>query len=238
MPLLQETIQSLTPGDIIELFELDLTPITQRQVPEDHYYFHAGTNIKGESVVWQGITYSPFPVEATGFEMTTKGTMPRPSLRAANVTGILTALMSGKDGLIGAKVIRRCTLAQYLDAVNFPGNVNPSADPTQAFPDEVFFIERKVQENKEAVEWELASSLDMSGAMIPARIITATYCPWQYRGAECGYTGTNYYDERDIAVGSLAADVCGKRIESCKLRFGASADLPFGGFPASRMYRL
>jgi phage-related protein len=27
--------------------------------------------------------------------------------------------------------------------------------------------------------------------------------------------------------------VCGKRVESCKLRFGATAELPFGSYPGA-----
>jgi lambda family phage minor tail protein L len=117
-----EDIQSLDPGARLELFELDLTQITRNT--SDRYYFHAGTNGLGTDVVWQSKTYQRFPVEASGFEMSTKGTLPRPSLKVANVTGIMTALAAATDDLVGAKVTRRRTLARYLDAANFPAKVN------------------------------------------------------------------------------------------------------------------
>jgi phage-related protein len=32
-------------------------------------------------------------------------------------------------------------------------------------------------------------------------------------------------------------DQCGKRLDSCKLRFGEGAVLPYGGFPAAGLVR-
>ncbi len=46
---------------------------------------------------------------------------------------------------------------------------------------------------------------------------------------------SNYYNttEPRVATGTVnpADDVCGKRLTSCKARFGNTAELPFGGFP-------
>lgn len=36
--------------------------------------------------------------------------------------------------------------------------------------------------------------------------------------------------------GSDFVDVCGKRLSSCRLRFGDQADLPFGSFPGVGQY--
>lgn len=121
MPI-AEDIQKLDPGSRIELFELDLTQISRNS--SDRYYFHTGVNQINGDIVWKGQAYTRYPVEATGFEMNAKGSLPRPTLRASNVTGLMTALDAAYDGLVGAKVIRRRTLARYLDAVNFPAQVN------------------------------------------------------------------------------------------------------------------
>jgi lambda family phage minor tail protein L len=43
--------------------------------------------------------------------------------------------------------------------------------------------------------------------------------------------GTSYFNENDQSVATLAADVCGKRLSSCKARFGTTAELPFGSYP-------
>jgi len=87
------------------------------------------------------------------------------------------------------------------------------------------------------VEFELSSPLDLVGVMLPRRVIIQNVCPWVYRGAECGYAGSTYFDTNDNPVGSLGQDVCGKRLASCKARFGTNGVLPFGGFPSCGQYR-
>lgn len=223
-------IQSLDPGAIVELFELDAT-----NVGGSVSRFHAGTNALMQPVVWQGNTYPAMPIQAEGFAYSGKGTLPRPSLRVANVSGAISALVLAQDDLVGATLTRKRTLAKYLDAANFSGG-NPSADPAQAFPDDVFYVEQKKLETAELVEFELASAMDLQGVTLPARRIVANSCQWVYRGSECGYTGTNYFEADDSSTGNAQLDVCGKRLASCKLRFGATAELPFGAFPACRRF--
>ena len=225
-------IQKLAPSAIIELFQLDAAAFGGGII-----YFHAGTNGLNERVTWQGQVYEPFPVQITGFEYTGTGQLPRPTLRVANVTGIITALVLAYGDLLGAKVTRKRTMLKFLDVVNFPSGVNPTADPTAEFDDDVYFIDRKASENRDVVEFELAAAIDLQGVMLPRRQIVQNVCPWKYRGADCGYTGTNYFNANDGAVGTLAQDVCGKRLSSCKLRFGQFAELPFGGFPAAGLLR-
>lgn len=233
---IRQDIQSYAPGSIVELFELDATSIGG-----DVTRFHNGQNALSQPVVWQGSTYNPFPIEATGFEYNGKGQLPRPTLRIANVTGLLGALVRSYNDLLGAKVTRRRTLVKYLDAVNFPGGVNPTADPTASMPDDVYYIDRKATENKVLIEFELAASFDVAGVQIPLRTVQQGTCTWSYRvndiSSGCRWTGTTYYDANDNPVGSAALDVCGKRLSSCKARFGATNPLPFGGFPAVGLTR-
>lgn len=246
---IQADIQALNTRALIELFEVDISPITGTNTAQDRFYFHAGTNQLTSPVVWQGQTYSPMPVQVDGFEMTTKGTAPRPRLRIANVSGAMTAVNLETDDMVGAKITRRRTFSQYLDAVNFPGGVNPTADPGQHLPDDVYFVDRKVTENNVMVEWELASSLDLEQVVLPARSIIASYCTWQYRvyrnGAfdysdveGCSYTGSNYFTIQGVSTNDPSLDVCSKTLKACKLRFGTSAVLPFGGFPGVKVYRV
>lgn len=227
-----QDINSLSAGSLVELFVIDMTTLGGSVLR-----VHAGTNELGGNVIWQGNTYIPFPIEATGFEFTSKQTLPRPVLRVANVTGYLGTLVRSYDDLIGTKVTRKRTMVKYLDAVNFTGGVNPTADPTAALPDDVYFIDRKSSENKVLVEFELAASFDVAGVQLPRRVVVQNTCPWAYRGPECTYSGTKYFDASDVSVSTLAADVCGKRLSSCKARFGAAAELPFGGFPAAGLTR-
>lgn len=221
-------IQKLAPSGIVELFQLDPTSFGG-----DMTYFHAGTNGLRTRVVWQGQTYEPFPLQASGFEYDGNGQIPRPKLVVANVTGIISAMVLLYQDLIGARVTRKRTLVKYLDAVNFPGGVNPTADPLAEFSDEIYFVDRKSAENRDAVEFELAASFDVQGIKLPKRQIVQNICPWKYRGTECGYAGTNYFDANDTAAATIGADVCGKRLSSCELRFGVNQPLSFGGFPAA-----
>lgn len=225
-------IQKLTPSAIIELFVLDATALSG-----DVFRFHAGTNGLMQKIVWQGQTYDPFPVQANGFEYNGNGQLPRPKIVVANVTGAITAMVLLYQDLLGAKLTRKRTFAKYLDAVNFDGGVNPTADATAEFADDIFFIDRKSNENRDIVEFELAAAFDVTGVKLPRRQIIQNVCPWRYRGSECGYTGTAYFNASDVSVGSPALDVCGKRLASCEARFGTNAQLPFGGFPAAGLIR-
>lgn len=229
--MIETDIQKLEPGAIVELFELDLTALGGTVLR-----FHAGTNALRANVTWAGNVYTAFPVDASGFEWNGQGQAPRPSLRVANVVGSITALILMYEDLVGAKVTRVRTLAKYLDAVNFPGGINLSADPTAEFPRDVFFVDRKASETNQAVEFELAPAMDVTGVMLPRRQVVQNLCAWGYRSAECGYTGANYFDANDAPT-TIGGDVCGKRLSSCKARFGQYAELPFGGFPAAGLLR-
>ncbi|MGZ8172577.1 MAG: phage minor tail protein L [Methylobacter sp.] len=220
-------VQSLQPNALMELFVLDMTVIGQ-----GFLYFHPGTNALAGDVVWQGHTYIHLPIEAEGFASGSTGTLPRPKVRLANIDGAFSAMVASYDDLIGCKIIRKRTFAKYLDAANFAGG-NVAADPNQHFPDDVWFIDQKIAENRYVIEWELASAFDLTGQMLPARQVNQNSCAWGYRGPECGYAGSSYFNSLDVTQVLSINDVCGKRLTSCELRFGATAVLPFGGFPGA-----
>jgi lambda family phage minor tail protein L len=212
-------LQSAAPSAIIELFQLELN-VAQHGVNETHY-FHSGSNLNASGqIVWAGQTYLRWPIEASGFEYNGQGQLPRPTLRVGNWMWTITALIETlPNGLEGAKVSRIRTLARYLDAVNFPGGVNPHSDPTSEFPREVFYIDRKATENIEVVEFEMCAAFDLAGVRAPKRQCISNICQWKYRENECPYVGNAYFDANDNPVGTLAQDVCGKRLSSCEARF-------------------
>lgn len=230
--MIEADIQSLAPGHIVELFEFDGTAIGA-----DVIRWHNGVNQLGNNVVFDGELYTRFPIEAEGFERSTKGSIPRPILRLANVTGLISALARENNDLCGGKVTRIRTFKKYLDAANFPGGVNPTADPNARLPDEVWFVDRKASENGIFVEFELAAAFDVSGVKIPRRQCVQNVCPWTYRSAECGYTGGAVADRNDQPTNDPARDACGKRLNSCKLRFGEFNQLPYGAFPGTGLNR-
>lgn len=224
---LRADIQSLTPSGVIEFFILDATMLGA----PDLLHFIAAMSQNAQPVVWQGVSYTPLPVEATGFEWSGKGSLPRPIVKVANIDGSFGALAAQYANLLGAKVTRKKTLTKFLDAVNFTGGVNITADPTQYFDDEIWIIDRKSAENNIYLEFELASSFDLPGVLIPGRQFIQNACPWRYRGPDCGYTGSGYFTAADVPTTNSTMDVCGHTLPSCKLRFGTAATLPYGGFP-------
>lgn len=226
-------IGKLAPSAVVELFVLDATA----QGAEDIIRFHAGTNQLTGDIVWQGNAYNAFPIQVTGFEYSGNGQLPRPKVTVANISGLITVLCRDTDDLLGAKVTRKRTMVKYLDAVNFTGGTNATADATAEFDDDVFYVDRKTTENRDIVEFELAASFDLQGVLLPRRQIVQNVCPWRYRGTECGYAGANKYTIDDLPTASASLDRCGKRLASCELRFGVNQPLPFGGFPAAGLIR-
>tara|TARA_R100000781_G_scaffold49607_1_gene32915 strand:+ start:5341 stop:6273 length:933 start_codon:yes stop_codon:yes gene_type:complete len=237
-----EDLNSFAPDKIIELFEIEFTSAVATVVGVNKYYFHAGLNegFTG-NVVFNENVYTAVPIKAEGFELTTQGTIPRPTITIANLNGGITTLLklvntaqyttnpsqtavfSGND-LGNSEVRRITTLKKYLDG-------EPDADINARFPDQIFVIDRKILETRDVVQFELVSAMDQQGKMIPKRQCVSNICQWVYRSSECSYTGTNFFNINDQSVSSAADDVCGKRLTSCKARFGQDP-LPYGSFPS------
>lgn len=216
-------VQSLEPGEFVELFELDCTGFGG-DLLRFHGYIHDGP------ITWQGQQYDPWAIEAEGFARNGVGALPTPVLRVGNVDAKISALCLAFDDLVGARLTRRRTFGKYLDG-------QPEADPTQELSPEIWLVEGKPHEDREQVEFELRSALDFEDQRLPARQINANFCPWVYRGAECNYTGSAMFDADDNPVIDPTKDKCGKRVSSCKARFGQWEVINFGGFPAADTLR-
>jgi len=226
-----EDISVLGPNAIIELFEMQLDSTLHGST--DTYRWHDGcnANVSG-NIVFASQAYTRMPIKASGFDYSTTGSMPRPKLVMSNLDGIMTTLLllvnqttTGND-LGGATVRRIRTLKKFLDGES-------AADPNARFPTEVWYVDMKDSENRDMVSFTLASKLDLPNTNVPKRQLIGNICQWAYRSSECSYTGSNYWKADDSTASSLAQDVCGKRVSSCKLRFGANGELPFGSFPTA-----
>ncbi|MFY4027130.1 phage minor tail protein L [Achromobacter xylosoxidans] len=235
-------VQKLEVGDLVELYELDATPIggtLQR--------FHGYTQVG--PIWWKGNQYDPWTITAEGFEQVGDGQQPTPTLSVGNIgadaegkpiAGVISSLCIALDDLVGAWVRVRRTLGSYLDARNFPEG-NPTANPAEELPPEVWIVQQKTAETAEVVEFQLSSALDFDGQQLPSRPILAGVCSWLrkggYRGPYCGYAGSRMFDLAGNPVTDPARDRCSGLMSDCKKRFGEYEVINFGGFPSADLIR-
>lgn len=198
-----KSLFSINPDVIIDLFDIDFSSLqSDFQELKDVYGVNLGSDsvyrfcpmINGSNpIIWQGYSYQPLPISIEGFEQKSDGTLPRPKLKIANPQGLFSKIFYSNEDFIGCKVSRKRTYARFLDDENFQqqsGNPFGGADPNARFNDDVFFINRKISEDKNFIEIELVSVLELEESWVPARIILADYCNWTYRcEIGCGYKG-------------------------------------------------
>ena len=195
-------LNKINPSSVIELYELELT--VGLHVPDPNvnnldtvFRFHAGANLNNfGQIIFNGNSYQRVPVKVEGFEDTSKGTIPRPTLTFSNLGGITkdTTVMTMSDflkvvnfvtpgnDLLNAKVTRLLPLASSLDNHNFVNDSNPFSDPVgqpsaDKLQDRIYYIDRKAVENRQIVQFELVSVLDLQNKKIPARIVTRDLFP-------------------------------------------------------------
>lgn len=196
----------LSPSALILLFEIDVGiiglnvgAISQAEINSDNstvFRFHNNVKLSSSSIFWQGNEYIAAPINAEGFDMTSKGVLPTPKLsinvndEAVSVFNQFRQRIRDIGDLTGAKVTRIRTFAKFLDAENFKTGNQPigfSPNPNSEFPRDVFYIDRKSLENKFVMEFELGSLLDVQGQKLPGRLVVANSCPAIYRGESCMY---------------------------------------------------
>ncbi|CAJ0610674.1 unnamed protein product [Cylicocyclus nassatus] len=228
---IKSVIQSFAPGKLVELFMFDLTPLGG---PVTYW----SNTVNGDNpIVFNGNVYIPRAMEATGFEMTGSGTIPQPTVKLFADAGIRAAMIQFQD-FLGAKVTRIKTFSRFLDG-------EPDADPDQRFPDEVYYVAQKESATKDVVSFKLMSALEVNGMKLPRRICLKDTCPLRYRKYDsargvfvytpvadggCPWDGTVYFTAEDNSTLSPSQDRCGKKLNSCRLRYGKNV-LPFLGFP-------
>ena len=225
-------VQSLEPGDYVDLLEVNLSEIgggVHRLHPHN----------QDTPIVFQGLTYDPWPMEIVGFAKTGQS-QPQPTLTLGNAGGTITAWCLSFEDCVGGVITRHRTLKKFLDAVNFPDG-NPTADPAQEFQPEIWLIDRKAYEDRDKVQFELATAMDLQGQQLPGRVILSGRCLWLaiggYRGPYCSYAGPPVATKDDEPTTDPALDRCSGTVNGCKMRFGEDGQLMFGSFPAAGMLR-
>lgn len=218
-------------GELVTLFVLDATDIGG----SIYRFTSTVTSVSGvrSAVEFQGVTYFPLDIEAKGFETKGDGQLPRPKLTLNSQETTIHTAVNTYDDLIGCVIYRKKTYSKYLDG-------EPLANANAEFPIDIYTIERKVAHNQERITFELSAYMDYQGRKIPARMAIRDTCTHRYRiftggsfdytNATCPYDGTDYFTREGLTTTS-GNDVCGRRLSDCKLRFGATAELPTRAFP-------
>ncbi len=203
---------------LLELWDIDLTRLTSvRGTQGIMYRLHNGVNEKGESVVWKGQTYQPYPIKGSGFENSVKGTSNRPTLAISNLFGLVTGLVNEFDDCLGAVVCRRQVYANNLDPVNFANNTNPNHNVHNEIVN-YYVIEQVESLAVDVVRFKLAIPTELDGLLLPARMMMANTCQFIYRSPECGYTGAPVANEKDQPTTDPKEDKCSKCMTGCSLR--------------------
>lgn len=183
------SVQSLEPGTLVHLYEV--------QVDSSSYvYFSPYNNSDGSAIQMydyttntQQNTYNTLPVKAEGFEINSDGPIARPTITfslagdvqtGSSTTNFRLATSSDFESLLGLKIIRRSTLANYLvGGADDPGSGNTPVE----FNRQVWVIDKVKEFSKLAITYELGSPFDLDGMFLPKRQIVGNACPWVYQGA-------------------------------------------------------
>ena len=204
MTTLIDAVQTQDPGsELVELIELELSSSST-------LYFHSGVEadlttvqFRDKTAPYAARTYTALPIEIEGVERKTDGASNRPSLTIANVLNTFSNSVGDltNDDLIGKRVVRRQTLKKYL--VGESADTGTSNPPIE-FPSEKYIIDRIAGYNKVAVNFELASVLDLEGVKLPNRILYGKYCVWEYQGLANGRGGCYWPANSQIKVGTTS----------------------------------
>ena len=235
-PNFENTLQSLFPGEIITLIEVDAT-----KFGGNIYRFHGeniqftpeeimaatqpGGSLQPKSIIFQGNEYGARPFGISGIEMNGNGKAGKPQLTLSNLDSRVSALIRSYNGMMQAKVTIWITAKDLLAE---DGSV-ASGD----YRKYIYYIERPNLVNNNVASLDLTSPYDMDGIMIPPRV-TQSVCFWAMRGwyrsgKGCGYNGAAMFDKDNKPVSDPSLDYCAGTATACKLRFGAENELDFGG---------
>lgn len=218
------SIISLEPEAFLELFKIDNYRLAN---PAEAQYFanHLGITL-------DGISYTPVPLESSGFDADSNGPTAQPTITIGNVAQAVNDFVNQLKGpgyrLEGARVTRRLIQRRYLD------DGPEAAAAIKGPPADVYTIEQLAGQNREAVTFKLRTAFETEGVMLPSRLALRT-CSWEYRGDGCNYAGPFMtIDNQPTTDASL--DRCPLTLTGCEARFGQYSELPFGGYPGLGNY--
>lgn len=239
----QNCLQSLYPGEIITLIEIDGTKFGAQvyrmhseniqYTPEELMIAQQTGKLPEKNIIFQGEVYGARPFGITGIGFSSNGKADKPQLSLSNLDSRVSALIRAYNGMMQAKVTIWITSADLIDE---SGNVKDGA-----YRKLVYYVERPNFCNQTIARFDLTSPYDMDGIMIPPRI-SQSVCYWAQRGwyrsgKGCGYNGQGMFDKGNNPVTDPSLDYCAGTVTACKLRFGETNELDFGGCAVASLLR-
>jgi hypothetical protein len=124
-----------------------------------------------------------------GIDHSSDGPSSRPTLTIPNINSVLknnSALDINSsasenfliEDLLNKRLTRRKTLKKYVGI----GSASAEASGNFEFEKAVYVIDRIASKTSLSISVELASPFEMQGFIIPSRVVTSKYCPWEYKG--------------------------------------------------------
>lgn len=193
-----QSLLDLDPDSFVDLFEIYIDESS------GVLRFHAGKNFN-KFIIYKGNQYIAVPIEYGGFEFSADGKQARPTIKVANINGVITDTIKNKNDLINCKLKRIKIFVKNLDDANFSDNINPyygyrakrygPNNYGNPFFEEIYIINRKTQENKYEINFELSSPIDYENQFLPNRKISDNLCSWSFRGCGCNYGKIPWQDQ-------------------------------------------
>lgn len=239
----ENCLQSLYPGEIITLIDIDGTKFGANKycfhaeniayTPEELMQARETGILPPKDIIFRGDVYGARPFGISGIGFTSNGKAEKPQLSLSNLDGRVAALIRSYNGMMQAKVTIWITQADLLGE---NGSVEDGA-----YRKLVYYIERPNFVNRDVARFDLTSPYDMDGIMIPSRL-TQSVCYWAQRGwyrsgKGCGYNGSAMFDKDNNPVSDPSQDFCAGTVTACKLRFGPENELDFGGAAVASLLR-
>ena len=239
----ENCLQSLYPGEIITLVEVDGSKFGANvyrfhaeniaYTPEELMQARETGILPPKDIIFRGDVYGARPFGISGIGFTSNGKAEKPQLSLSNLDGRVAALIRSYNGMMQAKVTIWITQADLLG--------DNGAVEDGAYRKMVYYIERPNFVNRDVARFDLTSPYDMDGIMIPSRL-TQSVCYWAQRGwyrsgKGCGYNGSAMFDKDNNPVSDPSQDFCAGTVTACKLRFGPENELDFGGAAVASLLR-
>jgi phage-related protein len=152
-----------------------------------------------EDIVFNGHTYTAFSFELEPTKESSKGEVPTITLRISNVTQVFQAYLEAQEGGLGSIVTVRVVNAALL---------------TENYAElEMTFDVMAAVSDIQWITFTLGAPNPLRAAFPQYRYL-AGHCRWQFKSAECAYTG--------------ASEICKRTLDYCRQLNNSPR---FGGFP-------